>query len=111
MDARLAHIQARLLATCPDERVRDGRLASEVARRLVEALGDLRSRETLALALAANGDFSRAVELQTRLVAEAENGARPELAADFRSKLGVLRQRRPWTAAGPEEILNAALGG
>lgn len=111
MDARLAHIQARLLATCPDERVRDGRLASEVARRLVEALGDLRSRETLALALAAMGDFDRAVELQTQLVAEAEQSARPELAADFRAKLPSLRQRRPWSADGPEEILQAAVGG
>ncbi len=111
LDARLAHIQARLLATCPIERVRDGRIAAEVARRLVEARGDLRSRETLALALAATGDFDRAIEMQTRLVAEAEHTAEPELAADFRVKLETLKRRLPWSADGPQEILTAALGG
>lgn len=111
LDVRLAHIQARLLATCPDPGVRDGRIASEVARRLVEAVGDLRSRETLALALAASGDFDSAIELQSQLVAEATRSGRSELATDFRSKLEVLRQRIPWSAEGPEEILKAALGG
>lgn len=110
LDARLAHVQARLLATCPDARVRDGRIASEVARRLVEVVDEPRVRETQALAFAAAGDFDRAVELQSRLVTEAEQSGNAELAADFRAKLEVLRERRAWSARGPQEILNATLG-
>ena len=108
LDARLAHLQARLLATCPETRVRDGRIASEVARRLADAVGGLRVRETLALALAANGQTARAVDLMRNLVQEAEAAGHPDLAADFRAKLTVLGTGSAWSARGPQEILEAA---
>ena len=51
-DVRLAHAQARLLATSPDSRVRDGALALQIAERLVAASDGPRIRETLAMAYA-----------------------------------------------------------
>ncbi len=110
MDATLAHIQARLLATAPDPRVRDGRLALEVARRLDEAVEGVRIRETLAMAYAEAGDLTRAVILQRDLVAEAERNGDPALADELRDKLAVFESGRAWAAISPEEILDATLG-
>jgi len=107
-DAGLAHLQARLLATCPDARVRDGRLAAEVARRLVEGVGGLRIGETLALALAASGDSVRAAELLRQLIREADETGNARLATEFRAKMGVLESGSAWSATGPQEILDAA---
>jgi tetratricopeptide (TPR) repeat protein len=109
-DARLAHLQARLLATAPDPRVRDGRLALEVASRLDQAVGDLRIRETLAMAHAEMGQLDRARELQRVLVAEALQNGDDLLAQDLRAKLRAFESGRAWSAAGPEEILDATVG-
>lgn len=109
LDARLAHLQARLLATAPDARVRDGDLALEVARRLAANVDGLRIRETLALAHAASGQFGRAVELQASLVAEAELQGDEALALDLRSKLVQLQAGNAWVAASPKEILDVTL--
>jgi tetratricopeptide (TPR) repeat protein len=110
LDARLAHIQARLLATSPDPRVRDGALALEVARRLVDNVGGLRVRETLALAHAESGDLEQAIELQRGLVAEADSEGNEVLVQDLETKLEQLERGDPWYAASPKEILDAAFG-
>lgn len=109
LDARLAHLQARLLATVPEAPVRDGRLALEVARRLLEVDDGVRVRETFALALAESGRTAEAAELQRRLVSDAESRGDRELAADLRAKLETLDSGRAWWASGPQEILDATL--
>jgi tetratricopeptide (TPR) repeat protein len=109
-DAQLAHVQARLLATVPDPRVRDGRLALEIARRLAAARQDLRVRETLALALAEAGRFDEAVEVQRGVVGEAETRGDAGLVRDVRAKLEALARGEAWTAASADEILAATLG-
>ncbi len=110
MDSQLAHVQARLLATAPDPRVRDGRLALEVAKRLDEAVGGTGIRETLAMAYAEAGDLAQAVALQRELVAEAERGGEAGLAVELRSRLAVFESGKAWAAESPEEILDATLG-
>ncbi len=110
MDATLAHLQARLLATAPDPRVRDGRIALEVAKRLDQAVEGMRIRETLAMAHAEAGDLARAVAVQSELVAEAERAGDTALAAELRTKLATFESGRAWAAATPEEILDATLG-
>lgn len=109
-DAQLAHLQARLLASAPDPRVRDGRLAVEVAGRLDRAVGGIRVRETLAMAHAEIGQFDRARELQQGLVAAAEQSGDDRLAEDLRAKLRAFQRGKAWSAAGPEEILDATVG-
>jgi tetratricopeptide (TPR) repeat protein len=111
LDAELAHLQARLLASVPDARVRDGGLALEVAGRLAQSVDSLRIRETMAMALAESGDSQRAAELQRALVAQAEESGEEALVADLRRKLAAFESGKAWWATSPEEILNTTLGG
>ncbi|MCP4201420.1 MAG: tetratricopeptide repeat protein [bacterium] len=109
LDARLAHLQARLLATAPDTGVRDGDLALAVAQRLAENVDGLRIRETLALAYAASGDLERAASLQASLIGEARVHGDEALVRDLQAKLVELAAGRAWVASSPQEILDAAL--
>ena len=110
MDSALAHVQARLLATSPDPRVRDGRLALEVAKRLDQAVPSPRVRETLALAQAEAGNLSEARRLLSDLVGQAEANGQTGLAGAVRQKLEAVERGSGWWASSPEEILDATLG-
>jgi len=69
----LTHALARLLAAAVDRSLRDGARAVELARQAVAALSSLEHAETLAMALAQADRFDEAVQLQRRLVGEAES--------------------------------------
>lgn len=109
-DAQLAHVQARMLSSVPDPRVRDGRLALEIAQRLAAVRQDLRVRETLAMALAESGRFDEALEVQRGVVGEAEARGDAGLVRDVRGKLEAFARGEAWTAASADEILAATLG-
>lgn len=104
-DKGLALTQVRLLASSPDQRVRDGALAMQVAEKVYAADPSLPVRDALAMACAEAGRFQRAVELQEQVVAEAEQGGDPELVRWLRTKLDAYRNRRAWTAGSPQEII------
>lgn len=109
--ADLAHTQARLLASTPKIRVRDGRLALEIALRLLQIKkDDLRVRETVAMALAESGRFPEAVEMQRTVVAAAERRGDFHLLTDVREKLETFERGQVWTAASGEEIVAVTLG-
>ncbi len=109
-DRQLAHVQARLLASAPDPRVRSGALAVEVASRVFEARREPASAETLAMAFAEAGRFDQALELQRQLVAAAEQaGARAE-SARLREMLAAYESGRAWRAASPDDILKVLAG-
>lgn len=110
LDADVAHLQARLLASNPDPRVRDGALALEIARRLAAARPQLAVRETLAMAHAEAGQFGEAVALQEALLAETERRGDAERARAARARLDSYRRGQAWSAASPQEIVVAALG-
>lgn len=61
---------AWVLATCPEDGLRDGRRAAELARKALAASGgtNKRDREVLAAALAENGDFEQALATLEPLV-------------------------------------------
>lgn len=110
-DAALAHVQARLVASSPDARVRDGAFGVALAERLVaDHADDLEMRATLAMALAESGEFDRAIELQDSLRAEALERGHEALASSLEAQLREYREGRAWTAASGEEILAATLG-
>ncbi len=67
----LTQALARVLATAPDARVRDGSRALAMAQDLARATPTTDVGETLAMALAEAGDFTRAVEMQKEVMAAA----------------------------------------
>ncbi len=71
-DAALRHALARLLATSGDAEVRDGTRSLGVARELLRESPSPDYAQTLAMALAENGSFGEAAELQQRVVEQAE---------------------------------------
>lgn len=87
---------AWLLATSPDDKVRNGREAVELAKAACTATGsqDPLLLETLAAAFAEAGQWSEAVATATSAVtlAELQN---PRLAAELRQHLANYRQQKP----------------
>lgn len=63
---------ARLLAASPDGQVRNGREALAIAQRLMNDRPSIEHAETVAMALAEVGEFERAAEYQSQLIAEVE---------------------------------------
>ena len=73
-DPGIAHLLARVLATAPAPRVRDGERALELASGLFADIKTLEYGETVAMALAELGRFDEAVDWQERLLTQAREG-------------------------------------
>lgn len=67
-DPALRGALARVLAAAPEERVRNGRRALQIARPLLRDRPTLDEMETFAMVAAENGHFGQAVELQRQLL-------------------------------------------
>ncbi len=95
----LTHLLARLLATAPEADVRDGEEALVLAERTMSQEPNLEHVETLAMALAESGRFAEAVELQNRVVAEAQRSG-GGASQGMRDRLELYRSgepcRAPW---------------
>jgi predicted Zn-dependent protease len=88
----------RILAVCP-ARPADSELALAEARRLAAAVQSAAVREALAMALAANGEFVQAQEIQAALVAAGnENRQRPERVDNLSRYRAGQPARRAWPA-------------
>jgi serine/threonine protein kinase/predicted Zn-dependent protease len=87
---------ARLLATCPDDKARDGKRAIEYATTACERTGwkDPSCLDTLAAAYAAAGHFEEAVRYQTRAVDDP--AFRDDLRPAARQRLELYRQKKPF---------------
>ncbi len=107
--AGFALTQVELLATAPDPEVRDGSMALEIALRVEKERRDPVSRQALAFAHAAAGDYEAATALQQELVAEARAGGDPRVVEALSRRLETFQAGRPWIASRPEEIV-ALLG-
>ena len=96
-----ARVRAWILATCPDETVRDPHRAVELAGHAIRLVGKNathRERETLAAALAAAGDFDAAVREQKRAVEQLES-AKPVDEDDLLSaklRLTLYQNKQPY---------------
>lgn len=106
-DKGLALTQARLLAACPDPRVRDGALALEVARRVHTVDAGMLARDTLAMALAEAGQVDRAAEMQRSVLADAASNTDSNATERLSQRLRAYEAGRPWhaTPAEAEELL------
>ena len=95
----IALLLARLLATCPDEAVRDGERALQLALGPPDAQRTLERAETLAMALAELGRFEEAIGVQRQVVAQlGQGGARAELSRGYLTSYEAGRPvRAPWS--------------
>ena len=100
-DPRLANSLAWLLATVPDDKLRDGPRALALARRVVEITKSQSptALRTLAAAYAETGDFAQATLAAQRALELATTCDEPELAEALRVQLQHYQVGRPFRAS------------
>ena len=96
-----AHGLARLLATAPEARVRDGRRAKMLVDGLVQQGRTLDLGETMAMTLAELGEFARAAAVQRDLLTAAQRAGLPAVVSRIAGNLARYEARTacrtPWT--------------
>jgi len=99
-ETSLQHVLARLLATCPDDKVRDVDRALLLAMGVYERSPRADHAETVAMALAAAGRFDEAVSWQEKVVQQAEVKGQKVEVDRVRRRLERYRrgevERSPW---------------
>jgi serine/threonine-protein kinase len=92
---------ARFLATCPDDKARDGKRAVEYATTACERTGWKTPLylDTLAAAYAETGQFEEAVRYQTRALED--QTLKGDLRTAARKRLELYRQKKPFRDQGP----------
>jgi tetratricopeptide (TPR) repeat protein len=99
-EPEFAHALARLLAAAPDDRVRNGRRALAIVQELLKGQRSTALGETFAMALAENGLFDQAIQVQDDVIAaNAQAGVADEgqaMAANLRLYKSRKPSRTPW---------------
>ncbi len=95
-DPTIANNLIWLLATCTDDRVRNGAEALKLAERLAPDHPEYRFLSAQAAALAECGRLREAADLSARAVAGAQKAGDEKSAADEQRHLAVYRAGRPW---------------
>jgi tetratricopeptide (TPR) repeat protein len=86
--------RAWILATCPNEKVRDGKRAVESAKRAVALAQEAGMMDTLAAAYAEAGDFESAISWEERALQDAN--FRTNDGAGARQRLALYRRQMPY---------------
>lgn len=97
----VAHLLARLLATCPDDSIRSGERALGLSLEIFKQRRSVEHGETVAMALAETGRFEDAAEWQRRVLSLAESeGVPTQVLASVRERLAGYERgevsRSPW---------------
>lgn len=89
---------ARLLATCPDEKFRDGKQALEAAKRAVQLSATPVGAyfDTLAAAYAELGQFDEAIKYQEKAFADPVFMKEKEKVEEARERLKLYREKKPY---------------
>lgn len=106
-DGQLAHLLARILASAPDEAVRDGALALELSMWVYDVQKKTAVGETVAMAFAEVGEFGRASAIQKEMVKIVEPSGNESLLALMRERLEAYDREQPWRARSPLEIVQS----
>ena len=109
----LAHALARVLASAPDDAVRDGTRALAIMQSLEKtATPSVALIETTAMALAENGRFGDAMARQRQAIAMATDARRADIAtrlsANLRRYESSMPARTPWADDDPVHFPRAA---
>lgn len=99
-NATLKHVLARLLATCPEDSIRDGERALQLAGEAMQTRPGFEQAQTLAMALAEVGRFEEAAELQRQLIQSAKDAGQEAVLPMLQAQLSSYEQgtpvRAPW---------------
>ena len=89
---------AWLMATCPDEKIRNGRQAVRIAEQLAKSTNHQRPDilDTLAAAYAENGNFESAIATAGKAVTIAEKRNLQQLAARIHKRLQLFQKHEPY---------------
>jgi len=109
----LAHALARLLASAPDDAVRDGRRALSIMQSLEKTtVPSVALIETTAMALAENGRFAEAIVRQRQAIAMTTQARRTDLVTRLSENLrryeSNMPSRTPWADDDPVHFPRAA---
>ena len=87
---------ARVLATSPDDRARDGRRALTIAQQLFDS-GERSTSigETIAMALAEQGNYGQAISIQRDVLAAAQKAGLTATAQRMSANLALYERRQP----------------
>ncbi len=89
------HTLARLLATCPDPRVRDGQRALVLAQQAYSMKKTPDYAETVGMAMAELGQFEEAIRWQRALIAQAAQIGQTKLGQQMTARLRLYERRQP----------------
>ena len=111
----LAHALARLLASAPDDAVRDGPRALSMMQSLEKNVApSVAVIETMAMALAENGRFAAAVARQRQAIAMAAQARRTDVATRLSENLrryeSNMPARTPWADDDPVHFPRSSAG-
>jgi tetratricopeptide (TPR) repeat protein len=98
-----AHGLARLLAAAPDERVRDGGRAMSLVQELLKQGRTLELGETMAMTLAAEGQYEQAASVQRDLMTAAEKAGLTSVVPRLAGNLKLYERREPCRTPWTEE--------
>ncbi|MEP7308002.1 MAG: tetratricopeptide repeat protein [Acidobacteriota bacterium] len=91
----LKHALARLLATAPDDRVRDGRRALALVQELRKSQKTTDLGETMAMSLAELGEYEEAVSVQRSVLAASLEARIPQAVQRMTENLRLYERRQP----------------
>lgn len=105
---------AWLMATCPDQRIRNTELAMSAAKKALELTGERTAEvvETLAAATAAQGRHEEAAQLQREAIklAGRHSHSPPSQLAEFQQRLSLYQSGQPYVQPQPATELSATEG-
>jgi tetratricopeptide (TPR) repeat protein len=90
-----ARALARLLASAPDDRVRDGRQALTLTQQLLAKRQTLDLGETMAMALAELGQYEQAAAFQREVMAAVQKGGHQDVVKELARNLELYERREP----------------
>jgi tetratricopeptide (TPR) repeat protein len=104
----LSHALARILASAPDDTVRDGARAMALVQELMKGNQTIVVGETMAMALAETGQFSDAVDVQKRVIAASQQAGAAQDVRRLTANLRLYERRQacrmPWPDDDPVHI-------
>ncbi len=99
----LAHALARVLATAPDDRVRDGQRALMIIEKLYASYRTAYVGETMAMTWAELGRFDEAIAIQRNVLAAARQTGTPADVERTAANLALYERRQPCRTPWPDD--------